>query len=240
MFIKGEKKLNKNDNVFPILMQNGDKVIRLMELVYENDDSIYFIFPRKSGYKIDNVCVKKYTEGEYEERVLDLDKTDVVYNNPKISFHPRDMVVHVKSQFNEKLKDSYEIYNIAPENELFCYLVQVIFPLNFDIFDEYNKTKYKNILNINNNPNIDVSQMDFSNNNLNVEFFIHSNGILPDESCLPLCINRKCKYMATFCGNNLYSHTIVVSEMDANNKSNSIIITLNTKWEVIIIRLDAV
>lgn len=233
--------MNSNDNKFPILIEHDGKILRLMEIVYEKDNSMYFVFPRKNGYKIDKICIKEYSknelsENEHEENILQLDDINKIYCNPKISFHPRDMIVHIKSQDNRMVKENYEIYNIAPAGELFCYLIQIIFPLNFTAFDEYKKTKYKNVLNINNNPNIDKSKLNFANNNLNIEIFIHSNGIEPTEKNLPFSLNRNFKYMATFEGDNLFSHTIVVSEIDANNE-DSVLICINTKWHCLVYTL---
>lgn len=230
--------MNSNDNKFPILIEHKGKVLRLMEIVYEKDNSMYFVFPRKKGYKVDKICVKDYSkkelaENEHEEDILQLDNINKIYYNPKISFHPRDMIVHIKSQDNQMVKENYEIYNIAPTGELFCYLIQIIFPLNFIVFDEYRKTKYKNSLNINNHQNIDKSKLNFDDNNLSIEIFIHSNDIEPTEKNLPFSLNRDFKYMATFKGDNLFSHTIVVSEIDANNK-DSVLICINTKWHYIV------
>lgn len=50
------------------------------------------------------------------------------------------MVVHINSSKNHVKKD-YKIFNAALGEHFLCYLLQIVYPLDFSIFDEYNKYK---------------------------------------------------------------------------------------------------
>lgn len=225
--------MTKNNNKHPILVDyNGEKHI-LMEIICEKDDSIYFSFPRKDKYIINTIDIKKYSNKEYEEGERKLQKIEKLYEGPKISFHPRDMIVHVKSEDNNRVEDDYPILNIDPEGKVFCYLLQIIFPLDLDFFDIYNKTKHPKFLIINDADKVDISQFDLKKYNLVLEIFVHSSEYEPNESCLPRFNNRQYKYMATSQTSDKYTYTIVVSQMDSCLE-NGVLININTKYEDIL------
>lgn len=228
--------MNNNDNVSPILIKYNNRFLRLMEMIYEKDNSIYFVFPKKQGYIIENIDIKKYSKENF--RIVEKNLTGIQekYENPKISFHPRKMIVHTKSFDNKRLRSDYDIYNIAPKGQLMCYLIQIIFPLNLDMFEQYSKTKYKNVLKLNDENIVDVNNFDLKKGNLCLEIFIHSSDIYPTEGTLPISINRQLKYMTTFETNNPYAWTIAVSQlpMSDGGMDNRILININTKEENIL------
>ncbi len=205
--------------VTPILLERNKKRYILMNIVFENDNSIYITFPSKKGRYISKRAINEYEDKDYSERVISLEEYNKNNVEPKISFHPRDMIIHVNSNISKGLSSNYELLNVLPiENELFVYLLQVIFPSDINFYDEYNKTKHPDYVVIQHIPNNDV---------LSLELIIHSNDIIPTCENLPFSKNRNYAFGCNFDSPYQYSCSIFVSTL--NTETNNILINLNTK-----------
>jgi hypothetical protein len=191
-----------------------------MEIIYEKDDSIYFVFPRRKQFVLDSISEKKFYKCDYKEVKREFKNLCKKYKNPKVSFHPGKMVVHVNS-FNNHVKEDHKIYNaINNKYGLLCYLVQVVFPIDLSIFDEYNKVNNDSL--IINCDNSDIS----GDKNISLEIFIHSSNIEINEDVLPV-FKRDFKYMFTYNSGFDYSVTVSVSKLDSKN-NDCIILNINT------------
>lgn len=205
--------------VTPILLERNGKRYILMNFVFESDNSIYITFPSKKGRFISKEFIKEYENKDYSEHVISLEEYTRNNIEPKISFHPRDMIVHVNSNISKELSSNYELLNISPiEDKLFVYLLQVIFPNDINFFDEYNKTKH---------PDYVIIQHNHNNDSLLLEFIIHSNDIIPTIESLPFSKDRNYKFGYNFDSPYQYSYSIFVSSL--NTETNNILINLNTK-----------
>lgn len=142
------------------------------------------------------------------------------YENPKISFHPGKMVVHINSNNNHVKKD-YKIFNAATGEHFLCYLLQIVYPIDFSIFDEYNKAKDNSFL-INDEEFNDL----FEGNNLSLEIFIHSKGLVFTDDIIPKA-KRNVKYVKTYYGFGKYDITVLVSELTTSS-NESVLVNINT------------
>ena len=142
--------------VVPILLERGNKKYILMNFVFEDDDSIYITFPSKKGRHISKGSVKDYNDKKYSEHIIKLEDFDNDNVEPKISFHPRDMIIHVNFNITKNIGKDYKLLNVSLVKEkLSVYPLQVIIPNDINFFDEYNKNKHQDFVVINHLPNKD-------------------------------------------------------------------------------------
>lgn len=59
--------MSKADDKIPILFKYNNKIYRILEFIYRQDDSIFFIIPRKKGFYLDNSTEKKFYKKDYTE-----------------------------------------------------------------------------------------------------------------------------------------------------------------------------
>ncbi len=214
--------------VTPILLERNNKRYILMNFVFGSDNSIYITFPSKKKRFISKEFIKEYEKKDYMEHVILLDEYIKDNIEPKISFHPRDMIVHVNSNISKGLSPNYELLNISPiEDKLFVYLIQVVFPNDVNFFDEYNNKKHPNQVLIQYTPN---------NDSLSLEFIIHSNDIIPVSESLPFSKNRNYMFGYNFDSPYQYSYSIFVSTL--NTETKNILVNLNTKDRNCIYTID--
>lgn len=218
----------------PVLLKRDNKIIRLLNITYEADDSIYISFPRKKGYTLNKTSEKKY-EKTYDvvEVKRKLHSTDEEYNIPKISFHPRNITMHVKSSDNKRVNSEYLLHNFSSDKRfLLIPFAQIIFPNNYQIFDEYDKTKYKDKIEI---PDI------IKNNNelISLEIFIHTQNSTITEENLPFSKNRNFKFVVSYFGDNKYSCSVAVSTIPTHSSdSSTITIAINTEESAVLYSLE--
>lgn len=199
-----------------------------MNFIFESDNSIYITFPSKKGRYISREFIKDYEQKEYSEQVISLREFKKYNIEPKISFHPRNMIVHVNSNISKNISNDYELLNVSPiKGKVFIYLLQVIFPNDISFYDEYNKTKHSDQLVIQHTPD---------NDSLSLEFIIHSNDICPTHKSLPFSKNRNYRFGYNFISPYQYSYSIFVSTL--RTETNNILINLNTKNAVCIYTID--
>lgn len=208
-------------SVAPIFLKSKNKRYILLNVITESDGSIYFTFPKKPKRRLLMGSEKIYSNVSYvqNKRTLKaLDKEKAI-TDPKISFHPRDMIVHINSNIEKGKISEYPILNIyGSKNKKMIYLLQVIFPNDLDCFDEYNKHKHNDYI------EIDFTPID---DNFMLEFVIHSSDVevLPND--LPFSKNREYRF-----GYNLpceqYSFSVFCSTLK-NCELKEILININTK-----------
>lgn len=218
----------------PVLLKRDEKILRLLNITYETDDSIYISFPRKKGYTLNKTSEKEYEKTyEYVEVDRKLYSTDEEYNMPKISFHPRNNTMHVKSSDNKRVNSEYLLHNFSEDKRfLFIPFAQIIFPNNYEIFDEYNKTKYKD--------KIEIPDIIKSNNELiSLEIFIHTQNSTITEETLPISKNRNFKFVVSYFGDNKYSCSVAVSTIPtSSNNISGITIAINTEESSVLYSLE--
>lgn len=207
--------------VAPILLRRENKRYILLNVIVEIDGSIYFTFPKKPKRHLLMENEKTYSKVAYiqNKRILkELDKEKAIID-PKISFHPRDMIVHVNTNSTKEKGIDYPILNaFGSEHKKMIYLLQVIFPNDLDCFDEYNKHKHNDYI------EIDYTPVD---DNFKLEFVIHSNDVEVFPHDLPYSKNREYRF-----GYNLpceqYSFSVFCSTIK-NCDLKEILININTK-----------
>ena len=59
--------MSKADDKIPILFKYNNKIYRILEFIYRQDDSIFFVIPRKEGFYLDNSSEKKFYKKDYTE-----------------------------------------------------------------------------------------------------------------------------------------------------------------------------
>ncbi len=213
----------------PILLERDGKKYQLMNITFSNsDDSIYITFPSKKTRYITRSSIKEYDKKEYSEHVRQLEEYSKNNIDPKISFHPRDMIVHVNSNVSGGISDNYPILNIFPvEGMISVYLLQIILPGDVSFYDEYTKNK----------PNYVVIQYTPNNDALCLEFIIHSNEIQPTSNALPICKNRNYRFGYTFDSGRNYTYSIFGSTL-SGSRTGVILMVLNTKEKSCIYTID--
>ena len=224
--------MSKADDKIPILFKYNNKIYRILEFIYRQDDSIFFVIPRKEGFYLDNSSEKKFYKKDYTEVKREFKGESKKYKNPKISFHPGKMVVHINSNNNHVKKD-YKIYNAATGEHLLCYLLQIVYPIDFSIFDEYYKSKDNSLL-INDKEFNDL----FEGNNLSLEIFIHSKGLVITDDIIPKA-KRNIKYIKTYYGLGKYDITVLVSELTTSSNA-SVLVNINTLKKNLLYNLKTV
>ena len=214
----------------PILLERDGKKYLLMNISFaSNDDSMYITFPFKRKRYISRCSIKEYDKRDYSEHTRKLKKYSKENVDPKISFHPRDMIVHVNSNMSGGISDNYPILNVFPvKGMISVYLLQVILPSDVSFYDEYNKENKPNYVVIQYTPNNDV---------LCLEFIIHSNEIQPTRNALPICKNRNYRFGYNFDSGRNYSYSIFVSTLNGCN-TGVILAVLNTKEKSCIYTID--
>jgi hypothetical protein len=222
--------MNIINNTTPILIKLNNKKYKLMYITYEKDNSIYVTFPRKKGY-----ILSEKDELEYRfkgENTIVLRKCEIEYESPKISFHPRDLIAHVKSFDCNVVNKSYKLDNMSDDkNKFLIPFLQVVFPNNFDIFDEYIKEKYKDPL--------EIELKKSSDSFLSIEIFIHSNECYIFQEDLPLGEKRILNWMLKYTSNYKYACTLVGSEIKniESFNSNQINVVMNNNERALIFKL---
>ncbi len=218
------------ENTTPVLFLKNNKRLKLMYITYGEDDSIYITFPRKKGYILKEKNEMNY--GFKGEVKIPFRKSELEYESPKISFHPRDFIVHVRSSDGKTINKSYKLSNRSEDkNKLLIPFVQIVFPNNFDYFDEYVKEKYKNPL--------EIKEERPSNNFLGIEIFIHSKDCYLAAEDLPFPEKRKLSWAVKYTGNSKYTCSLFGSEIDnlEGNCSNSIEAVLHSDEKALIFRI---
>lgn len=214
--------------ITPILFEKDGKKYNLLNIVFGKDNSIYFSFPSKKGRYIELESIKKYTTKDYEEierTLLPYEKENI---EPKVSFHPRNMIVHVNSNISKYLSADYELLNIHPDkNKLFVYLLQILFPTNVDFYDECTEIKHEHYIVVQEPPKDEI---------ITLEFIIHTTGIVPLEASLPISKARHLKEYYTYESPYEYTYTLFNSTIKSE-LNNEIILSLNTKEDSCIYKI---
>lgn len=212
-----------------IIMKRDNKYYLLMNIIFTKDNSIYMTFPYNGGRYISKEYIKEYDDSEYSEHTINLEDYKKDNIEPKISFHPKDMIVHINSNISRRLGDDYKLLNIAPFNDaLFVYLLQVIFPSDINFYDEVDISNYTDYVIIDYYPNNDY---------LSLEFIIHTLDCIPTVESLPYSKRRNYRFGYTFDSPYKYTYSIFVSTFEGEGTSN-IIATINTKERVCFYTID--
>ena len=83
--------------------------------------------------------MKKFYKKDYYDGVKRVFRgTCKKYKGPYISFHPGKRIIHIDSFGNHVKK--YDIYNAAPEELRFCFLIEFIIQNNYQIFNGITKS----------------------------------------------------------------------------------------------------
>lgn len=221
--------MTKNKDKLHILVEKDNKYYLLMEIIIESDNSIYFMFPNKDRLKYNSELVKKYYKGDFLESKNTLNETSKKYEDPRITFHPGKMIVHINSNVL-KVKKDFEVLNIDPEGGIFCNLLQAVFAANLDFFDIYRRKIDDNCLILNKNefPNSELLSVD--EKNISFEVIVHSSQYTPSlPECLPKA-KRDFKYLAIFNTNKSLTISIAVSNLCSKSEfeKDEILVLLNT------------
>lgn len=211
----------------PILYLKNDKKYILMTIAFSEDGSIYFSFPSNQKRVLSSSSIKEYENVEYIERTRNLEKIDNGILEPKISFHPKDMIVHVNTNQSREKSEDLKLYNVSGDDEiLVSYLLQVLFTRNEQFYTEYNKTKHSDYL------VIEDSKLE-DNEIICLEFFVHSKDVIIPNESLPFSKNRNLKVGYNFGGSNSdYTYTMFISTLnDDNSNNNFILFNINTRYK---------
>ncbi len=215
----------------PVLMKDNDSIYRLANIIFEDDNSIYFCFPNKGGNHISRCNVQLYTglehEGDYNKKShIRLNKPTVEFDTAKISFHPRDMIAHVIDKNGKRLFCDVQLTSMY-ENQFVVPFIQIVIPNDLSVLELYNKTKYKNVFQLDNKLK--------KNKTLSLEIYIHDSNIFIDENEL-FPSKRKLLFYETYNSNYKYTCTVFVSRI--NTKNDSIITVLNGKNAIVISAIE--
>lgn len=219
----------------PVLLKKDHQVLRLLNITYESDNSIYITFPRKNSYTLNKIDEKEW-EKTYEivEVSRTLHNTEEEFNVPKISFHPRNNTMHMKSADGKRVNAEYLLHNFSDDKTLLLIpFVQIIFPPNYEIFDEYKKDKYKDKIEIE-----DI--IDWDKEVISLEIFIHTQNSTITEEALPYFKNRNFKYVVSYFGDHKYSCSVVIATIPKGAETSNIIIAANTEEYGILYSLDPI
>lgn len=205
-----------------LVRDNKGKLRRLLNIVYEDDGSIYFIFRKK-----DKFVITKNKEVEYSDynghRTINLDKVLNVCTNPKFSFHPGKKVIHLMSENRDNFGEDYRLFNSYNlDGKEAYYIFQIIFPNDLDTLDEFKKK-------VNDNCYI-INEGDYSEEeSICIEIIVHTDSIEPNDiRVLPKSENRRVTDYTIY--NNTFGYTcsLFFSGFRNNNEDRSILITVNT------------
>lgn len=211
-----------------ILVRTKDGILRrLINIVYNDDGSIYFIFRNEIKFLISKTKEVVYSEKNVH-REITLDKVLDVCTNPKFSFHPGKKVIHLMSENRDNFGEDYSLYNSYNQNgKEAYYLFQIIFPKTLSVLDEFKKKVNDDCYIINEND----YQEDES---ICLEIIVHSDTIEPNDiRVLPESTNRRLTDYTTY--NNTFGYTcsLFFSGFKKNIIDESILITVNTKEKAI-------
>ena len=210
------------ENVHPVLIPVNGKYVRLMNISFEKDQSIYFSFPLNRGYSVSKGSAESYSQFDRKRHryLLDL---GYCFDSFKVSFHPLNYTAHVKSNSGDYILSNYKLHNFG-DNECFvCPMLQVIFPNNLSFLDEYQKTKYNHPISINTAE---------QKSDLCLFVFVHHQDVMINPDALDLLIpnrdkSKKVLYSFKIASTALYTCSIFV--VDGEYNSESVILALNTE-----------
>ena len=155
-------------------------------------------------------------------------KTNAIVLNPKISFHPRDFIFHIKSSNSAKYDKDYRLYNFQPLGQgLVCYFMQIVLPSNIELLAEYNLGKHKVECIID---YLDIEKI------LSIYVVIHSSELMPLNE-LPFKSNTIYKLHSTLLVEYGLTFSYYVSYLPFN-KSNNLTIAINTLYEALLLTID--
>lgn len=211
-----------------ILVKSKDGILRrLINIVYNDDGSIYFIFRNEVKFVISKNKEVVYSEDNVHRQVT-LDKVLDVCTNPKFSFHPGKNVIHLMSENRNNFGEDYSLFNSYNVNgKEAYYLFQIIFPKNLLVLDEFKKKVNDDCYIINEND----YQEDES---ICLEIIVHSDTIEPNDiKVLPENTNRRLTDYTIY--NNTFGYTCSLFFSGFKKKiiDESILITVNTKEKAI-------
>lgn len=216
--------MSKKDKRIPIYLSNKNDWLLLMLIVISSDNSIYFSFPRKKGYYLSKLSEKTFYKGESRMTQREFIELSKKYENPKISFHPGKMAVHI-SAGEYKVKKDYDVLNIAPNGMICCELLQVIFPLSEDIYDSFIKKKYHDNRFVING----VGKLRMNGGLFSINVIIHSSSFIPNPNMHPV---KEMKYLTSATFNSGKDITITIAFFShkkvKKNMYNDIVLNINT------------
>lgn len=203
----------------PLLINDNGKQYRIMNVSTNKDGSFYFSFPNETGYKITKFTKEYYSDADYSKKIIEQKPADIIYEMPKISFHPRNFTMHIKSQStNDLVNGDYELYNFNKDGSFECPLMQIVLPYELSFFETYNKTKYpiKCIL----------DRKEFEKN-MCIYVFIHGTDVAPP---LVLPIKSKTPYNlgAVALVDNKYTFSYYINYIPKSDNKD-ILLAINTK-----------
>lgn len=161
---------------YAIVIKRNNKFCHAMNIIFTKDGSIYFSFPHSKGWKIQKYLNKRFQIATFRGKKTRLFSYEAINKEPKISFHPREKIVHVNSNNTGRVSEDYQLLNVSRyKDQLFCYLLQVSFPDDPNEYDEFVGNvidPYKSFV-------IDYTPV---NDHLVIEFILHTKF----ESVTPL------------------------------------------------------
>ena len=220
------------ENVHPVLIKRQGVQYRLLNIAFEKDGSIYVQFPRKKPYVVRKAVAKEYSNNKTSTiKAKELEKEYLI---PKVSFHPAKFTVHVKTSSNEYVLDDYQLHNSSPSNDTFvCPMMQVVFPKDITVFDEYTKTKYPHCLYLDG---------DLITDTLSLFFFIHSQHVIIKKNALDIFVphrgkDKKVISMVKIASNAKYTCSLAVIDGDfySNRESvnDNVLVFINTEKQTV-------
>ncbi len=210
-----------------LVRDNKGKLRRLLNIVYNDDGSIYFIFRKEEKF-----VISKNKEVEYTDqnicRTITLEKVLNVCTNPKFSFHPGKKVIHLMSENRDNFGEDYRLYNSYGNDEKEAYYIfQIIFPKDLDALDEFKKT-------VNDNCYI-INEKDYNEEEaICLEIIVHTDSMEPNDiRVLPESENRRVTDYTIYNDTFGYTCSLFFSGFKKEIKDKSILVTVNTKEKVI-------
>lgn len=209
--------MSASGKITPVLIEiNGIKK-RIINLSFDDEQSVYVYFPRKKGYKISvQTDIPTPILGEVK---INMSKGEYTKGTPYLTFHPGKMNIHINTQIGEKYKTDMPILNMG-EGTLIFPLCQILAP-TFDNFDIYNVKK-------NHSPPLIMNKADNGQNpSLHIAIWIHKKGTFFELKDMPHNeIYRKQlkfigKYTFQHSGINSYIATIILAEAPESKTENS-------------------
>jgi hypothetical protein len=214
-----------------VLIDKKGKLYKLLYLIFSEDGSIYLTYPRKQGYKIVSNFNVPAPKGK-KKKTVEFKRKDSNCCRPKISFHPKEMIIHLETDVNKFFNTDKAILNRGVE-ALATPLCQVLTPFDIDFLDLYSQKKeYHNplVIKLSNN----------QKGTLSLLLWIHdSNYFLPIND-LPLIdeikkiskqiISRKFNH--PFLKNftcSVFIHDLGIKNKQGGSKVNSIITAVYNK-----------
>ena len=212
---------------YSVILNRNNKFGLIMKIIFANDGSIYFTFPNDNKTSIKSYINRRYSTTIYEGKKIKPYPFENENEEPKISLHPRDMIVRVNSNKSGRISENYEIYNASNDKSLLnCYLMQLT------ILDDVNRYQVvepkEGDFIIQYNPFMD---------HISLEIIIHSKILNVYPTDLPMNKKRTFReYIEYYSKNNPYVCSVFLSTMPVIN-SNRFLICINSKRENIIYEL---